>query len=127
MEAIHQDMIHELLWGERGQIQSERQNADSVNPEFGKKLATLIHRGEQAWMSARTDDLTGMRVEGDDDGGSVQGPGILDRAVDDRAMTSMDTIEDSDAHHRTGLIVRYLGQTIPTLHSHTLPLLRAKC
>ena len=87
----------------------ERKYTNPVNAELGEQFTALIHRREQAWMSTRTDDFTGVRIKGDHNGGRVEGVRVINGTTDNGAMSTVHTIENTNAHHRPRLVVRYVS------------------
>lgn len=90
-QPVDQDLDHEVGGGELRELLGEGEDQHGVHPQVRHQFGPAVVRGEQRRVAAGADDLAGVRVEGDDDGGDAQLAGAVHGVPDDQLVSAVDT------------------------------------
>ena len=126
VQVLDQDVVHELLGRELGELRRERDHAEHVDAERLDQLGLAGRLGQHGRVRAGPDHLGRVRVEGHDHRRDAEFSGPVDGVPDDLLVPPVDAVEDADGDHRPAPAARRRLIPPPPLHSVSLPATRSR-
>ncbi len=115
-QPVDQDLDHEVGRGELRELLGEREDQHRVHAQLRHQFGPAVVRGEQRRVAAGADDLAGVRVEGDDDGGDAQRPGAVHGVADDELVPAVNAVVGADGDDAASPVLGDVLQATPALH-----------
>ncbi len=116
VQLVDEHLGDEVDRGQLRELGREGQDEHRVHAQAGHELGAAVVRGEQRRVAAGADDLAGVRVEGDDDGGHSQLPGAVHGMPDDQLVSAVDSVVGADGDDAAPPVLGDVLQATPALH-----------
>src|SRR5439155_1153173 len=111
-EPVHEDVLHERLRLDGGQLAREVEDDGAVHAAGGDELEPLVERRDQLRRAAGLEHLEGMWLKGTRQRRRAGGARVGDGRAEDDAMAEMDAVEDAEGD-RARAALRRDGRKAP--------------
>lgn len=116
VQPVDEDLRDEVGGRQLGELGGERQDQQGVHAQLRHQFGAAVVRGQQRRVAAGSDDLAGVRVEGDDDGRNAQLTGALDGPADDQLVSAVHAVVGADGDDAAPPVLGDVLQATPALH-----------
>jgi hypothetical protein len=114
--VIVENLVGKFGWSEKRQLPCKRQTHDDVQIQLFQNPVFLVLGLKQKRGVVGGNDLLRVRGKGQENRCPLPFLRSLHHLAQDNLMSSMDSIEDSDGHHRIVQGLREVGKIIDDLH-----------
>ena len=112
-QAVEQHVAREGFGALLGEFRGEGNDHSGVDAGGGEQIETFGERGrDEAWARAGTQQMRGMRLEGDGDGAGVKRACAFNDPRQQKTMAKVNAVVVADAEDGGAVIVRQIGWVV---------------
>lgn len=125
VEAVHEDLAHELLGGEAGQVQGIFHHQDGVQAQLAQRFQLVLQAHDHLGRRLRPVDHGRVRIKGDGYGFNAVASGGPDQLGQHLLVAAVDAVEVAESDNGWTEVRRDLGRIVPDVDHHPRLLLPA--